>query len=347
VNGVRVFRHPMKRRRDSKWTYVWQYSRFAWAAFLFLTRRGLGRKLDIVHVHNMPDFLVFAALLPKLRGARIILDLHDPTPELMVTIFQVAPTHWFVGFLRLVERCSIAASNLVLTPNLAFKKLFASRSCSAGKIEIVMNAPRPDVFDPDRFSVGRDGPEKQGEFRVMHHGLIAHRHGVDLLVEAVARLRPSIPGIRLDIYGAETPFLATVLETAVRLGVGDIVHYHGAKSQPEIADAIRQSHVGVVPNRRSVFTEINFPTRLFEYLAMHRPVVAPNTQGVRDYFGPDDMFLFEPDEVESLAAMIRLVHDDAEIVTRCVARGHAVYRRHLWPEQKQRFLESVAALVQA
>jgi glycosyltransferase involved in cell wall biosynthesis len=345
VNGVRVFRHPMKRRRDSKWTYVWQYSRFAWAAFLFLTRRGLGRKLDIVHVHNMPDFLVFAALLPKLRGARIILDLHDPTPELMVTIFQVAPTHWFVGFLRLVERCSIAASDLVLTPNLAFKKLFASRSCAAEKIEIVMNAPRPDVFDPDRFSAGRDGLDQPGEFRVMHHGLIAHRHGVDLLVEAVARLRPSIPGIQLDIYGAETPFLATVLETAARLGVEDIVHHHGAKSQSEIAAAIRRSHVGVVPNRRSVFTEINFPTRLFEYLAMHRPVVAPNTQGIRDYFGPDDMFLFEPDDVADLAAKIRLVHDDAEIVRQCVANGHAVYRRHLWPRQKGQFFSAVASLV--
>jgi glycosyltransferase involved in cell wall biosynthesis len=217
-----------------------------------------------------------------------------------------------------------------------------------------MNAPQPEIFSPDRF-VAEPEPveghrlpvEARTEFRVMHHGLIAHRHGVDLLVEAIAQLRPRIPGIRLDIYGGETPFLPVVLETARRLGVADAVHYHGPKSQAEIAAAIRECHVGVVPNRRSVFTEINFPTRLFEYLAMQRPVIAPSTEGIRDYFGPEDLYLFTPDDVASLASQIEAVHRDPAAVPGRVARGLAVYREHRWEGERDQLLRTVAGLLPA
>jgi glycosyltransferase involved in cell wall biosynthesis len=179
----------------------------------------------------------------------------------------------------------------------------------------------------------------------MHHGLIAHRHGVDLLVEAIAQLRPRIPGIRLDLYGGETPFLPVVLETARCLGVADAVHYHGPKSQAEIAAAIRECHVGVVPNRRSVFTEINFPTRLFEYLALQRPVIAPSTEGIRDYFGPEDLYLFTPDDVASLASQIEAVHRDPAAVPGRVARGLAVYREHRWEGERDQLLRTVAGIL--
>jgi glycosyltransferase involved in cell wall biosynthesis len=344
VGGVRVFRVPLTHRRDNKWMYFWQYGRFFASSFWFLLNRGLRHRYDVVHVHNMPDFLVFAALFPKLRGAKIILDLHDPMPELMESIYGLKADNRKVHFLRRIERWSIGFADLVLTPNIAFKKLFASRSCSPNKIEIVMNSPQPEIFDSDRFPQGRDRIDDNGEFRVMHHGLIAHRHGVDLLVEAIALLRPKIPGIRLDIYGGATPFLKTVLEVAQRLGVEGIVCHHGPKSQAEIAEAILRCHLGVVPNRRSTFTETNFPTRLFEYLAMHRPVIAPSTQGIRDYFADDQMVFFEPGNVDDLATKILYVRDHPEEVRQTVRRGHEVYRQHLWREEKAHFVDLVARL---
>ncbi len=344
VDGVRVFRVPLTHRRDSKWVYIWQYSRFFASSFWFLFTRGLRNRYDVVHVHNMPDFLVFAALIPKLRGARIILDLHDPMPELMESIYRLGTADWKVGFLRRVERWSIAFSNLALTPNLTFRNLFVSRSCRTEKMQIVMNSPQEELFDPDLFGPEPEAASATDEFRVMHHGSIVHRHGVDLLVEAIARLKPQIPTIHLDIYGAATPFLDTVLERAASLGIADIVHYHGPKSQAEIAAAIRTCQVGVVPNRRSTFTETNFPTRLFEYLAMHRPVIAPSTQGIRDYFSDEHMFYFEPDNVANLADRILWVKEHPNESAAIVQKGTEIYRHHLWSQEKARFLNLVAGL---
>src|SRR6266481_533216 len=58
-------------------TMLWLWSIFAFQAFGRVARLHLKQKFDVVHVHNMPDFLVFAALIPKMSGARVILHVQD------------------------------------------------------------------------------------------------------------------------------------------------------------------------------------------------------------------------------------------------------------------------------
>jgi glycosyltransferase involved in cell wall biosynthesis len=342
--GVNVFRLPMQHSRGSKLFYFLRYGRFLLSSFLFLFRRGFRRPYDIVHVHNMPDILVFSAALQKFRGAGIVLDLHDPMPELMTSIYDLKADNWQIRLLRRLETWSIGLSDLVLTPNIAFRNLFVSRGCPPGKIEIVMNSPEEEIFDLDRF--GAEPPRKRegGEFRIMHHGSIVYRHGIDLLVEAVARVREAIPGIRLDIYGRHEPFLDTVLATAKNLGIAELIRCHGEKTAVEIRQAIRETDLGVIPNRRSVFTDLNFPTRILEFLAMNRPVVAPATQGIKDYFGPDEMLTFEQGNVDDLAARIRWVWENPEKASVILEGGRRVCREHSWSGEKARFLSEVAAL---
>jgi glycosyltransferase involved in cell wall biosynthesis/peptidoglycan/xylan/chitin deacetylase (PgdA/CDA1 family) len=348
VNGVQFFRLPVKKKRGSKLDYLLLYASFIWHSFWQLARRGIGGQYDLVHVHNMPDALVFSALVPKLRGAAVMLDLHDPMPELMMGIYGLTRRHPLVKILLLLEKWSIAFSDLAITPNIAFKNLFVSRSCRPEKMLIVMNSPEEKIFKAPRLFQDSQLTRTDGEggFRLMHHGSIVHRHGVDLLVEAVAQLRDRIPGLRLDIYGTRTPFLDFVLQRATELKVDDIVHYHGAKTQQQIAQAILECDLGVVPNRFSAFTNINFPTRLFEYLAMGRPVIAPGTRGILDYFGPDEIVIFKPDDVTDLAEKIHWVYKNPDQIPDLVERGADVYRNHPWNTQRDCFIQEAAALLQ-
>lgn len=104
INGVNVSRLPLQKRRESKVAYLLQYGKFLISCFWFLARRGWRGSYDLVHVHNMPDALVFSALVPKLRGTPVILDLHDPMPELMMSIYRLRADHWLVRLLRRLER---------------------------------------------------------------------------------------------------------------------------------------------------------------------------------------------------------------------------------------------------
>ena len=146
VNGVDVRRLPLQRRRGGGLGYVVQYVTFLAMALGILAARSFRRRYHLVHVHNMPDILVLSALVPKALGAKVILDLHDPMPELMMTIFGLDGGNWKVRLLRRLEKWSIKRATLALTVNAACKRLFVSRSCASAKMHVVMNSPDEEIF---------------------------------------------------------------------------------------------------------------------------------------------------------------------------------------------------------
>ena len=182
----------------------------------------------MVYVHNMPDVLVVSSLVPKILGAKVLLDLHDPMPELMVTIFNLGKDSRSVRLIRKLEKWSIAWADLVLTVNLACERIFTSRSCRPEKIGVVMNSPDEQIFrfEEPRLSTSSTGPTSR-RFVIMYHGSLVERNGVDLAVEALARVRTAIPGAELRIFGRKTPFLERVMADAEAKGLEGCVHYLG------------------------------------------------------------------------------------------------------------------------
>ncbi len=345
TNGLSIFRVPLKRRRGGKLVYFFQYGVFIMTGFLFLACRSLRRRYDLVHVHNMPDILVFGALIPKLLGARVILDLHDPMPELMTTIYKLPEQSFAVRFLKQAEKWSIRFSDLVLTPNVAFQKLFTSRSCPPEKIQIVMNSPNEETF---QFrSVSSEIPSRQPSdpFTILYHGSLVARHGLDLAIDAIEQVRKSIPNAAITICGENTPYFEEVMQSVNARGLQPMVRYLGLRNRRQIVEAIEQCDLGVIPNRRSVFTELNMPTRIFEYLALGKPVIAPFTQGIQDYFSKPDLIFFEPDNVDDLAQKIEYAATHPQAVLETVKRGQAIYQQHTWTQERSKLIELTGRLL--
>jgi glycosyltransferase involved in cell wall biosynthesis len=345
-HGVHIRRLPLKRRRGGALGYVWQYASFLTASFVLLSWRSLRRRYSLVHVHNMPDVLVFTALIPKLLGARVILDLHDPMPELMMTIFGLEQGSFAVRILKHLEKRSIKFADAVLVVNLACKRIFSGRSCLSRKVHVIMNSPDEGIFRyralPQETQVKWNNATA---FVIMYHGSLVERHGLDIAVQALARIKPSIPKAELRIYGRTTPFLEQVMRLARESGLQDSVRCFGGKKLEEIAKAIRDCDLGIIPNRRSIFTEINTPTRIFEYLSQGKPVIAPAAPGIQDYFGQEDLIFFQLGNAEDLAEKIHYVFSHWEQTEAIVRRGQEVYLAHQWRSERRRFLDLVDELL--
>jgi len=344
--GVNVRRLPIRHRRSGFFAYAYQYSAFILLSALILAFRTLSRRYDLVYVHNMPDVLVLAGLVPKLFGAKVILDLHDPMPELMMTIFGAGSESRSVGLLKLCEKWSTRFVDSVITVNRACAHIFGRRSCPSEKITVVMNSPDHNIFGL-RPVVSRP-PAANGHqpFVLMYHGSIVERNGLDLAVEALALARGSVPRAELRVYGGPAnAFLERVKESVRRHGMEEAVRFLGPKSAEEIANEILACDVGLIPNRRSIFTELNTPTRIFEYLALGKPVIAPRSPGIRDYFDERSLIFFELGDAEDLARQIESVfsrYDEALEITR---RGQQVHHAHRWQQERLKLLEVVAGLV--
>jgi len=180
---------------------------------------------------------------------------------------------------------------------------------------------------------------------MMYHGSILERNGLDLAVDALIAIRERVPTAELRIYGEATPFLETVLRRVKEQRLQHVVRYFGAKGPKQIAAAIDQCDVGIIPNRRSIFTEINTPTRIFEYLSRGKPVITGRAPGVLDYFAEDDLFFFTLGDAADLArVMTRVYHQPAEVDS-VVKRGQDVYLAHRWCEERRRLLDHIAQLL--
>ena len=345
-NAVNITRIPLKRRRGGKLSYFLQYAVFIVLSGLILAGRSWKRRYDLVHVHNMPDILIFSALIPKILGAKVILDLHDPMPELMMTIFGLRDDSLSVRLLRELEKRSIWFADAVITVNKAVQKIFSARSCPPAKITVVMNSPDEEIFreqEPSWLNLTRR--ELSQPFVIMYHGSLVERHGLDLAVTALRKIRLAIPCAELRIYGRSTPFLEDIMDTVRKSELSEVVRYLGPKSLEKIAEAIGLCDLGIIPNRRSLFTEINTPTRIFEYLSQGKPVLAPRARGILDYFSPQDLVLFELGNADDLAEKMLYVFENPEEVRKMIERGQEVFRAHNWSNERLRFLNLVDDLL--
>ena len=347
VNGVNVSRVPYRRYRGGKLAYVGQYSAFIFISFVYLTLRSLRKRYDFIHIHNMPDALVFAAAIAKLRGSKLVLDLHDPMPELMQTIFRLPAESWSVRALRTVEKKSIAFSDLVLTVNIACKNLYSARSCSRDKIRVVLNSPDDYIFRFRPTSLnGSNGQTTEKPYTILYHGSLVARNGLDLAVEALDAVRKAIPTIKLVVCGDRTPFLEKVMETVRERQLEKNVDYLGVQNLNGIVDAINACDLGVIPNHKNIFTEINTPTRIFEYLALGKPVIAPRTKAIQDYFADQELIFFELGNASDLARQIEYAYSHPEELVRTTQRGQRVYLDHTWTRERSQFLHAVGDLLE-
>ena len=341
-NGINIIRIPIKRERGGKWSYIKQYSLFLLAAAFHLGMRTLRRRYHFVHVHNMPDVLVFSAIVPKLLGARVVLDLHDPVPELMQTIFDLPAESTAVRALTTLEKRSIAFADRVVVVNEACRRIYTERSCPPEKISVIVNSPDEKVFSSQPVLRNGNGREK---FTILYHGSLLPRNGLDIAIDALAKIRGSIPQARLAICGERTPFFAAAMDAAAKRGLAEQIDYLGVKNRAGVAEVISNCDVGVIPNRRSIFADLNTPTRIFECLALGTPVIAPRTRGICDYFTEDDLIFFEVGDADDLARQIQFVYSAPAEVEEIVRRGQEIYGKHSWMHQRATLIDLVSNLV--
>jgi len=207
-----------------------------------------------------------------------------------------------------------------------------------------MSVPYARVF---KFRSCQDYPprDQAKPFIIMFHGSIVERNGLDIAVAALRLLRAKVPDAELWVYGADTPFLQKVMDPVALNGLGGAVKYLGSKSQKEIVAAIQVCDVGVIPNRNNAFTEINTPTRIFEYLSVGKPVIAPRAKGITDYFGPEDLVYFELGDAPQLAGRLEFIYRHPDQAREFARRGQEVYQQQRWSNARGKFIGRVSSLL--
>ncbi|HSS35151.1 MAG TPA: glycosyltransferase family 4 protein [Patescibacteria group bacterium] len=344
LNGVRITRIDVQRHQGAGLpVYLTEYISFLLWASWSATRAHRRRHYGVVQVHSLPDFLVFAALPLKLVGVKVILDLHEAMPEFFTTRFPNVRSPLVRRALLLQERLSIAFADRVLSVN----ELMADRLLALGvrpdKLSIVPNAPDLSLFNP--ADSAQRGFRQDGPLRIVYTGALTPTYELDVTLAAVARLAAHRPDLdpRLDLYGRGDSE-SSLRDQAATLGIADRVTFHGRIPLEDVPAAVAAADIGVAPTRLDDFTKVSLSTKIFEYGAMGKPVVASRLPLVERTFGPDTVLTYPSGDDAAMAAAIVRIADDEPGRHGRVERTAARIAKHGWAEEADRYAAIVDRL---
>ncbi len=339
--GITITRLSVGRNRDRGFAgQLLEYLNFFVRAAIALGSRHLRRRFDSVQVHNLPDFLVFAAVVPKLTGTPVVLDIHDLMPEFFGAKTESSLDAPLVRVVRLQERLACAFADRVITVTDGWRQTLIERGVAEHKISVVMNVADDRVFGPAAGSIG-DRPDGD-RFELIYHGTFTHRYGVDLIVTAVDLLRHELPTVHATLLG-DGDGRDELVDLVNRLGLEDRISISdGMVSVSDLPPAIRGADVGLVPNRSNVFTDGILPTKLLEYVAMGLPALVARTPGVEAYFTDDQVEYFQPGDAEDLADRIRDLHADASRRAALADKASSFNQEHAWADIAESYAEMMS-----
>jgi glycosyltransferase involved in cell wall biosynthesis len=335
IRGVRVYRVQARYRGGSLGRYIWEYAQFVLRSAAMAARFFLARRYKVVHVHNMPDALVFAALVPKLCGAKIILDIHDPMPETYGSKFRNLANRAVNRLLLLQERLSVAFADATITVSEPVKNaILVKHGYRPEQIGVVANFADDQVFRPIAYL------PLDGVLRFVFHGTILERYGLRTLIEAVAKVRRR-EKIRVRIIG-EGDFSSTLKELIQSYGVGEVVEFvNHVYPLPEIPKLLTDCHVGLVPLDIGASTIANYalPLKLVEYSCLGLPSISIRNAAIEYYFRPDECMFFNSGDTAALAQLLDQVAGKPDCLVEYRKRLEGVRTRLLWSKEKAKYIK--------
>lgn len=339
--GIALHRGSASKPRGGARAYLEGNARFLAGATRKVNALDRSARFDLIEIHNMPDALVFSALRPKLRGAPLILNFHDTFPELFATLFDRPSGHPLVRLIRAEERVSAALADGHIFVTDEARELLRQRGIAAKNTQVVMNTPDERVFGERREA---SAPPVEGELRIVYHGGLADRFGVETLVRAVALLRDRGKAVALDVYGSDAEAAGNLAAFAAEVAPQGVRVAPQPTPVEEIPARLAAADLGVVPTLRDGFTEMLLPVKLLEYVHMGLPVVASRLPVIERYFG-DDVLLAEPGDAASIAAAIKGVRADPVAARARAERASKRLAKIEWRQQRQGYLDLVDGLV--
>jgi len=344
VRGVNVYRVPLKRNilLPGFAGRMLAYVLFLLVAMFRLMRTYGKRQYGVVQVHNLPDFLVFCAWWPKLRGAKIILDIHDVMPEFYAERTHRAMDSTFVKFIAWQEQISARFADHVVTVTEPWRQALIERGVPDEKSSVVMNCPDHNMFH--RGVQPATTLKSDGNFHLIYHGVQAARHGLDGILRAVDQLRDEIPNLHVILHG-DGDGHNDLVRLSRELNLTDRVHFSNDFMPIEdLPPFIAQADVGVVPYHDDIFSGGILPTKVLEYIALGLPVIAANTPAIQAYFDDKMIMRFEPGDIDALTKQIAALYHDKAKQASLIEESNRFNQRYNWATHSLEYVAVVDRL---
>lgn len=339
INGVTIHRIQTRAGRSEQRSldYLLPILRFCGRTSVRVLTNHLRCKYDFFHIHNVPDFVVFTALVPRCLGARVILDIHDIVPEFYASKFKTHDHAWVLRSLFWMEKLSSHVAHQVIISNHLWQEKYQRRTRTEGKCSVFINNVDADIFQPTRRTRTDD------RFIVLFPGGFQWHQGLDIAIRAFQIIVKAIPRAELHLYG-DGNMKSEWVDLTKQLGLSNTVKFFDGVPIKQIAAIMANADLGVVPKRSDSFGNEAYSTKIMEFMSVGIPVVISRTKIDQYYFNDQCVCFFESGNHEELAQkIIELARDPARRAAQA-ERALAYAQQNNWETRKNDYLGLVDSL---
>jgi glycosyltransferase involved in cell wall biosynthesis len=333
VDGVEVYRGGFAKRRSGVLRYVTEYASFFLFSLFRLNILDAKKNVDVVEVCTLPDFLVFSAIIQKIKGRRIVLDMHEIMPEFFMSKFGVGQHNVIVKILLFLERASLKFADGVITINEPIKRIFKRRAIPEKHIEVVMNTvDGSSVIDLHR--------KTHNGFNCVYHGTITDLYGLDTAIEAFSMASNHCSDMRFHIFG-NGPEASKLKRLARDLKMEETVVFHGYLQYDEMLEKLEEMDLGILAFRKNVFLNLSFSNKLAEYIYFKIAVVTSDLDSTKHYFDESHILYYEAGNVADLQSKIFFAYQNREKIRKMAEEAREKYRGMDWSVMEKRYLNVI------
>ena len=335
LNSVYIYRLPLTRKRGRMFRYFFEYLGLIILGAWKLALLHLKNPFKVVHIHNMPDLLVLAGLIPKWLGAKLLLDVHDPMAELYASTKNARQNSRILKSLKYQEKFSYKLAHRVISVNETMRENLEGKGIQPEKIIILHNFPDPRYL-PIKNDIASWLPHKDG-LVLLYAGTITEHYRLDVAIKALALVIKDIPWIKLRIIGGGNK-LNRVLKLAHNLGVGKYVEYLKPVNVDKLSYIMEDTDVGISCHQGGLFGDLYFAEKILDYLTQGLPVISSRTKTIMRYISEGAVFYFEPENAKDMAKQIIKIWNEPNLVRRKMENAKKLLHQYTWQREKYKLI---------
>jgi glycosyltransferase involved in cell wall biosynthesis len=351
VEGIRVIRKKLPQSLPRRvWNFLWFQASFVhpfWERALADTIKEYG--VEAIHTHDLP-MVGNAISAAKKFNIPLIADLHENYPEgvrawskvkmtLTTKLLNLLSPVW--RWKRLERSVLQHVDRIICVVDESKDHYINDCGVSPEKVTVVMNAE--DLEEFGNLEIDESLVTKyKNDFVISYIGGFGPHRGIDTAIKSMPNVLEEIPDARLLLVGKGSGvFDKEMRELCKDLNVENKVVFTDWVDFRLVPSYIALSDVCLVPHHASGHTNTTIPHKIFQYMAMKKPVIVTDCKPLKRIVEECECGLVVPsgDYKEMAEAVIKL-YKDSELATKLGANGrNAVEGKYNWENEAKKLCE--------
>ena len=340
INGVKVHSIMKVFPQDKISSYIFYSLIFTLKSLVKCTVLTSGKNRPaFIHIHNMPDYLVFTTLFPKIKGVPIILDMHDLTVELFREKWSEKKFNRVKYLLKFVEKISCNYVNHIITVTKECVDILVSRGLKAEKISLIMNSADESMFTYN----GINTEKREGfKYKILYHGTIAKRFGLHHFIKALPEIVKKLPALEFHLYGALTDNYSVELQNLIAdLNLEKNVVFKKPIPYNKVAQMIKSYDLGVVTYELTDYMNLALPTKACEYASSGLPFIISELTSVKTIFRKESVMYIKPEDSERISDLVLRFYSNPSIGKDLSRNAYEDVSKITWQKMKIKYLDLI------